>query len=104
MKASYEFKARVWLYPGPPAGGGSWHFITVPKKESEEIKKRFGQNRRGFGSLPVVVKIGKTSWKTSIFPHSKVGAYLFPLKAEIRRKEGIALDDVVSLTMEIRSV
>lgn len=90
-------KSKVWLYPGM----AGWHFLTVPKKHSDEIKKKFGANARGWGSLPVTVTIGKTSWRTSIFPDKKAGAYLLPLKAEVRRKEKLADEDEVSYTLVI---
>lgn len=79
-------KATVWLYPGM----AGWHFVTLPEKQSLQIKSCFGFLKRGWGSLPILVTIGKTSWKTSIFPDKKAGAYLLPLKAEARKKEKIA--------------
>ncbi len=94
---TYKMKAKVWLYSGEAA----WHFITLPKKESDLIKDRFSGLTRGWGSLPVTVTIGKTSWKTSIFPDKKAGAYLLPLKADVRKKEEINAGDTVAFTIEI---
>lgn len=54
------------------------------------------------GSLPVIATIGSTSWKTSIFPDKKSSGYLLPVKAEVRKKEGIAADDKITLLLEIR--
>ena len=93
----YSLKARVWLYPGNAA----WHFLTVPKKESEDIRDRFGKNARGWGSLPVSVRIGGTEWKTSIFPDKKSGTYLLPLKAQVRRTEGVFEGETAEFTIEI---
>lgn len=93
----YRIKSEVWLYPGMVG----WHFMSVPKKDGEDIKKRFGKKHRGWGSLPVVVTLGKTSWKTSIFPDKKSGSYLLPLKAEIRKKEGIFSGDKVNFLLKI---
>jgi hypothetical protein len=95
---SYTMKSKVWLYQGM----AGWHFLTLPKKQSDEIKKRFGAIKKGWGSIPVTVTIGKTIWKTSIFPDKKAGAYLLPLKAEVRKKEKIGKDDTVSFTVEVR--
>jgi hypothetical protein len=82
------------LWPGETA---AWHFYIVPKKDSERIKDAYtnGGNKnsvrklRGWGSIPVTVTIGKTTWKTSIFPDKRSGSYLLPLKAEVRKKEGL---------------
>lgn len=96
---TFQVRVKVWLYPGKEA---NWHFVTLPKKQSDQIKKRFGEFKRGWGSLPVVVTIGKTSWKTSIFPDKKAGAYLLPLKSDVRKKEQIGIGDVIALRMEIQ--
>lgn len=92
-------RAKVWLYPGM----AGWHFVTLPKKQSREIKERFGDLSRGWGSLPVIVTIGKTRWKTSIFPDKKSGAYLLPLKADVRKKEEIAESDAITFSLDIQA-
>ena len=95
----YKLKAKVWQY----AGVGGWHFITLPKKQSAEIKSGFGNMQKPWGSLPVLVTIGKTSWKTSIFPEKKSGAFLLPVKAEVRKKENIVEGETITITLEIRA-
>lgn len=91
-----KIKSKVWLYPGM----AGWHFVGIPKKESEEIKNK-QKVRAGFGSIPVMVTIGKTKWKTSIFPDKRSSTYLLPLKAEVRKKEKIFSEDMISLTLEL---
>ena len=81
----FKMKSKVWVYPGMAA----WRFLSLPKKQSAQIKKVFGGLARGWGSLPVKVTVGTTRWETSIFPDKKSGSYLLPLKAEVRKKEGI---------------
>lgn len=96
-KTKYAIKTRVWLYPGM----AGWHFVTIPVGTSKIIKRKFGLYARGWGSLPVIAKVGKSEWKTSIFPDKKVGTYLLPLKTEIRRKEAICKGDLVRLCIRI---
>lgn len=98
MKTNYTMRAKVWLYPGMAA----WHFLTLPKKQASDVKKKFGVLARGWGSLPIVVTVGKTSWKTSIFPDKKSGSYLLPLKADVRKKENIKAGDSVVFKLEIK--
>lgn len=98
MKTKYSFRSKVWVYPGMSA----WRFIGVPVKEGQEIKKKFGAHARGWGSLPVSVTIGKTTWDTSIFPDKKSGSYLLPLKAKIRKAENIADDSTVTYHLRLR--
>ena len=97
-KPIYKIRTKVWLY----AGMAGWHFVNLPKNQSKEIKKLFGVMAAGWGSLPVIVTIGKTSWKTSIFPDKKSGTYLLPLKAEVRKKEKIVNGDTINFSIEIR--
>lgn len=92
---SYACTSKVWLYPGAAA----WHFISVPKKESAEIKSTHGSRSKGFGSIPVRVTIGTTTWKTSLFPDKQSGTYLLPLKAQVRKKEGIEEGDNVKFSI-----
>ena len=94
----FTLQAKVWLYPGM----AGWHFITIPADVSEEIKDRFGDKKRGWGSLPVEVTVGTTTWKTSIFPDIKAQAYVLPIKSDVRRKEGIVANTSVTLLLEIR--
>jgi hypothetical protein len=95
----FRMRAEVRLYPGM----AGWHFLSVPKKEGGDIKRRFGRSARGWGSLPVEAAIGGTKWRTSIFPDRKAGSYLLPLKAEVRRKEKIKAGDKVGFSLEIRA-
>ncbi len=93
-----KFRAEVWKWQGNAA----WHFITLDKKSAAVVKKgQEGKKRIGWGSVPVVATVGKTSWKTSIFPDSKRGSYLLPLKASVRKKEGVAEGDAITIALQI---
>lgn len=91
------FTAELWMYQGK----GAWFFITLPKEESEQIKFFNSHKRRGWGSVRVKATIGQTSWSTSIFPDSKAGAYLLPVKADVRKKEKIAAGNSVVVTLSV---
>ena len=93
----YKFKTKVWLY----SGAAAWHFITVPKRVSKEIKNNFGALAGGWGSLPVRVTVGVTHWQTSIFWDNKVSAYILPLKAKVRKLENIRANISVNLGIEL---
>ncbi len=91
-------RSEVLVYPGM----SGWRFLVLPKKQSEEIKKTFGKHARGWGSLRVSVTVGKTEWKTSIFPDKKSASYILPLKAQVRKAEDIADDDTVQFLIKIQ--
>jgi len=94
---TFEFKSKVWLWN---EGKGSWHFATVPLELSKHIKG-FSMPRKGFGSIPVIVTVGKTKWKTSIFPEKK-GTYVLPIKKEVRNKEKISANDNIEVTITLQ--
>ena len=94
---TYSFKSKLWLYKG---GKASWHFITVPEEQSAQIKFFNEGFTAGWGSIPVKVTIGSTTWKTSIFPNKKTGTYFLPVKAEIRKKENLKIDDVIDVVID----
>ena len=87
----------LWLWTGE---NGSWHFITVPAELADEIKAHGLAAMRGFGSVRVEARIGEVIWRTSVFP-MKSGGYILPVKAEVRRRAGIAAADEVTVTLEL---
>jgi hypothetical protein len=97
FERNYTFRAKLWEYDGP----ASWHFVTLPRKDSGKIRGIFHIAKRGFGALPVRVTIGKTTWKTSIFPESKSGSYVLPVKADVRKQEGLRDGSTVRVSIEV---
>ena len=89
--------APLWIWTGE---NGSWHFVTVPEELSDEIRAHCLAAMRGFKSARVAATIDEVSWRTSVFP-MKSGGYFLPVKAEVRRKAGIAAGDVVTVELEL---
>ncbi len=89
-----ELRGRVWLYPGE----NPWYFVTIPEKQAQDLVKEYVWPRRGFGAIPVEVTIGKTTWRTSIFP-DKGGDYVLPIKKQVRMAEEI--EDGVEVEFQI---
>ena len=98
MTKRYKVRSEVTLWPGAQ---GAWHFAYVDKKQSEDIRKHYAGPRRGFGAVRVRVRIGKTVWETSIFPDSRSGVYILPLKAKVRRAEGITAGDTITFPLTL---
>jgi hypothetical protein len=94
---SHRFSADLWVYPGDAA----WYFVTVPKGTSEKIRGEYVGKRRGWGSVPVVAASSGTTWSTSIFPDSKSGCFLLPVKASVRRALKLRDGDPVQLSLTI---
>lgn len=97
---SFSFTGQCWLWKAEKA---TWYFISLPKKQSEEIKffnENHGFKKRGWGSVRVLAKIGDTAWETSIFPQ-KEGVYILPVKSDIRKKEKILAGNKVLVKLNI---
>ena len=97
MDDRFEATAQVWRYDGPSA----WHVLSLPAAVSADVKERFGMMSAGFGSLRVEARIGQTTWRTSIFYDKASGRYLLPLKADVRRAEGLAAGDEVAFVVTV---
>lgn len=95
----FHFSASLWIYPSEAA---AWHFVTVPKEISTTIKAD-GRGKSAWGSIKVAVTIGKTTWETSIFPESKTGTYLIPIKAQVRRVEGLGPGQRVTVKLKLKT-
>lgn len=94
-----DFEAELWVWDA--RRGETWTFVSLPVDESEEIRERAGEPRRGFGSVRVRVTIGGSTWQTSIFPDSARGCYVLPVKRAIRDAEGLDAGDTAAVTVEI---
>ena len=81
----FSFDAELWEHDGPAA----WFFLSLPEPTADEIEDLAGDRSNGFGSLRVEVSIGNTRWRTSIFPDTKRGTYVLPLKKAVRVAEGL---------------
>ena len=91
-----EFSGEIWFWHGP----SPFHFVTVPAEECHSLKAISGFVTYGWGMIPAVVRIGKTEWKTSLFP--KNGGYLVPIKASVQKAENLEIGDLVTIRLEVR--
>jgi hypothetical protein len=89
------FSGEVWSWRGP----APYHFVTVPEPESAEIRAVSSLVSYGWGVIPVELRIGATTWTTSLFP--KDGGYVVPLKDVVRAAEGIAVGDTVTIRLTV---
>jgi hypothetical protein len=91
-----EFSGKIWFWKGP----APWFFVTVPTKESSDIKAISGFVTYGWGVISAHVRIGRTEWTTSLFP--KDGHYVVPIKASVRKAEGLQEGDSVTIRLQVR--
>ena len=92
----YRFQADMWMHHG-----GSWHFVTLPFDESDEIDEITTGRQGGFGSVKVRVTIGSSTWDTSLFPDTKAESYVLPIKKPVRVAEQLAVGAPVDVLLEL---
>jgi hypothetical protein len=90
------FEAELWRFD---TTGTAWHMITLPPEVAEVVKDAADTWKPGFGSVRVEVTIGATTWRTSVFPDSKRGTFLLPVKQAVRRAERFDDGDTVTVAL-----
>lgn len=94
MNLETEFTAKLWK----ANASASWYFVSLPVETSTWIKS-YQTRRTGFGSVRVEVEVGSCKWKTSVFPDSKLGTYVLPVKKQVRQAEGLEDGDEVTVQL-----
>ena len=69
MSMTIEFKGEIFYWRGP----APFLFVAVPEEPSRDLKAISAMVTYGWGVIPVHVRIGKTEWKTSLFPKESGG-------------------------------
>lgn len=93
MEFEFEGVTIEWRGPAP------FVFVPVPADMSADIKEMSSRLTYGWGVIPATVTIGTTTYTTSLFP--KNGGYLVPVKVAVQRAEGVKLDDLVQVRIEL---
>jgi hypothetical protein len=92
------FSAEVHEWDGP----ASWFFARLPEEVADDVADHADQRpRTAFGSVRVEVRVGASTWRTSLFPSKRDGTYLLPLKRAIRDAEGIADGSTVEVALTV---
>ncbi len=92
---NFEFSGVIWYWRGP----SPFYFVTVPEEQCQDLRAMSGFVTYGWGMIPATVRIGKTEWRTSLFP--KDGRYLVPIKASVRKAENLEEGDNVAVRLEV---
>lgn len=90
-----RFEGAIWFWRGP----APFHFVTVPAVESEMIHDVASVVTYGWGMIPASVTVGTTTVTTALWP--KDGGYIVPIKKVLQNSEGLGVDDVVEVILDI---
>lgn len=103
---TYTVTATLWIWSSDKAAA-SWHFLTIEGDAAEAIhalalmRRLENGRRRGWGAMKVKAQVGDTEWETSIFPDKSSGGWLLPVKAAVRKAEGLVAGDAVQVTISV---
>lgn len=90
-----HFRGEIIHWRGP----SPFYFVPVPDEESAAIEAVSSIVTYGWGVIPVEVRIGGTTFRTSLFP--KGDLYLVPVKVAVRRAEGLELGEEVAVHLHL---
>lgn len=93
------FDAELWIWDARRAD--TWTFVSLPVDVSDEIAALTDGSAHGFGSVPVRVTIGNSTWTTSVFPDRSRGCYVLPVKKAVRKAEDIDIGDAATVKVEL---
>jgi len=96
-KIRYDFSAEMWRHDSE----GGWHFVSLPKAMSNEIRQGLKWQEEGWGRMKTMAEIASHRWETAIWFDKKRGTYLLPLKAGIRKKLGLEVGEEVKVRLFI---
>ena len=102
---TWDATGPLWRWQGNSKDGSpspvSWFFITIDGPVADAIRAASPGRTAAWGSVYVTVTIGATTWRTSLFPSKNVSGYLLPVKAAVRKAEGLAEGDLVQARVTI---
>jgi hypothetical protein len=93
-----EFDGEIFRWDA--RDDASWFFTAVPPELSADIRE-IPRPARGFGSVRVRARVGRSEWSTSIFPDSASESYVLPVKKAIRDAERLVDGSPVTVRLEI---
>lgn len=104
MSERIEATTPLWRWSGEESGG-DWYFVSIDGEAGDALsahalmeRLELGR-RRGFGSVKVRVTVGGSTWTTSAFP-MKAHGWSIPIKAAVRRAEGLNESEALTITIE----
>ncbi len=95
VDVAFSGEVIVWRGPAP------FYFVRLPDEPAAAVHAVSHIASYGWGCIPVGATIRDTEFGTALIP--KDGGYLLPLKAVVRKAEGLEQGDTVPVRMVIRT-
>jgi hypothetical protein len=93
----YNFAACIWKYNAK----GGWYFVSLPVEISRDIRLHLKHFEEGWGRLKCKASIRELDWYTAIWYDTTHKTYLLPIKADVRRRLKLQIDDDVKVHLEV---
>ena len=85
----------MWKHSSP----GGWCFVSIPKNLSREIRANLKWQEEGWGRMKAFACMGELTWETAIWFDTKLDTYLLPIKAEIRNKNSLKINQNIEMAI-----
>ncbi|XOV94482.1 MAG: DUF1905 domain-containing protein [Bacteroidota bacterium] len=96
-KIKYDFTTKMWRHNST----GGWYFVSLPKDLSKEIREHFQWQEEGWGRMKAFAGIGEMTWESSIWFDTKMDTYILPIKADIRKRLNLEVDQEIHMNVWI---
>ena len=96
LTLDFSFTTTLWKWRG-----GNLFFLTLPPSTAADIRAFAAGNASALGTVRVVARVGETEWQTSLFPSREHGSFFLPVKAAVRKAEGLEADAEVADALEV---
>lgn len=104
MSATLTLTAPLTRWQGDR---GTYHLLVITGEAAKEIamhalihRLEYGQ-RRGFGSVKVMARIGDTVWSSSVFPQQKQSEWVLLVSKKVMRAEDLSEGDLLTVELEL---
>ncbi|MCB0448113.1 MAG: DUF1905 domain-containing protein [Gelidibacter sp.] len=87
----------MWKHSSP----GGWHFVSLPKNISKEIRDNLKWQEEGWGRMKALAVIEQFEWETAIWFDTKMDTYILPVKAEVRKKTNLEINKKIEIKIWI---
>lgn len=94
-KIKYEYQTEMWKHNA----SGGWHFTALPQNLSKEIRENLKWQEEGWGRMKASAQIGELMWETAIWFDTKMGTYILPIKAGIRKKGNLKINETIEMIL-----
>jgi len=93
VDTSFSGELFEWRGPAP------FFWVALPDEACDYVRDQALGASYGWGAIPVLVRVGRTEWETSLLPRD--GGYVLPVKKAVREREQVVGGDAIAIGMSV---